>query len=84
MTTLGDVIRRYQTVHTQVDLYGATVKFMEENGVRFKAIGDALRQDEGLSRDEAMQLPHDTILTENAQARYEEWEEFLRHNEVPA
>lgn len=47
MPTLADVIRRWREVEVDTRLYGAEAEFLKENHSRFRAIGDALRQDGG-------------------------------------
>lgn len=82
MATLGEVKAVYSELVLNIALYGVDREFLEESERRFRAIGDALRQDGGLSVEEAMGLPENTVLSESAQARYEEWRDFLRQHSV--
>ncbi len=73
MATLGEIHALYQSVSNDVELFGATREFLEENRRRFRAIGEAFLQDKKISFREAVGLPQDTPFTENAEARFAEW-----------
>ena len=73
MVTLKEVIDKGVAVKQAVRLFGAVAEFLQENEQLFQAIGEAICQEQGVSPDEALMLPKDTVLGPEAEARFREW-----------
>ncbi len=71
MSTIRELFEAVHTVKTKVDLWGATGEFNRRFQMLTQAVGQAIMEERGISDDEALQLPMETVLGPKAQAAFE-------------
>lgn len=79
-TTLGDVLKYIEEKVVYIKLFGATGKYLEGFNQHCQALGVVIAEEQGVTKEEALELPPNTLLGERACERFDELQTWDREN----